>query len=73
MTPLERLIALLVLVSASAVIYRRTWRLLREAERRDAEAHKREQAQLDALRQQREANPIPRGAMWKAAARKRDA
>jgi hypothetical protein len=36
MTPLERLLAVLLLVSASAVIYRRTCRLLREAEQRDA-------------------------------------
>jgi hypothetical protein len=36
MTPLERVLALMLLVSAAAVLYWRTWRILREAEQREA-------------------------------------
>jgi hypothetical protein len=47
------------------------WRLSREAERRDAETYDREEARLDALTEQRKANPIPREAMWRAIERER--
>jgi hypothetical protein len=36
MSPLKQIVALLIFVSAVAALYRRTWRILREAEQREA-------------------------------------